>query len=154
LGSVRNVTDSSGAVKDTIVYDGYGNITSETDSTKRGNIAWTGRDYDPQTGLYYGRDRYYDPKTGRWQSQDRWGFAAFDPNLYRYVGNNTPNATDPSGFASAEKQRYVTTRQQGIRAMFDSGRQFMGGDAASQEAQFNDYYGEWYEGISADDFDK
>jgi len=25
------------------------------------------------------------------------GFSAADPNLYRYVGNNPTNATDPSG---------------------------------------------------------
>src|SRR5262249_1134867 len=55
----------------------------------------------------YGRDRYYDPKTGRWQSQDRWGFAAFDPNLYRYVGNNTPNGTDPSGMVTEAQLPYM-----------------------------------------------
>src|SRR5207249_1458574 len=33
LGSVRGVTDNSGLLKDTIAYDGWGNITSESDAT-------------------------------------------------------------------------------------------------------------------------
>jgi hypothetical protein len=32
---------------------------------------------------------------------DRFGFAAGDPNLYRYVGNSPTNATDPSGLEVA-----------------------------------------------------
>jgi hypothetical protein len=39
----------------------------------------------------------YDPTIGRWLSEDPKGFEAGDSNLYRYVGNATTNATDPSG---------------------------------------------------------
>lgn len=39
----------------------------------------------------------FDPRIGRWLSEDPIGFQAADPNLYRYVGNNPTNATDPSG---------------------------------------------------------
>jgi hypothetical protein len=35
--------------------------------------------------------------TGRFQSMDSDGFAAEDPNLYRYVFNETTNTTDPTG---------------------------------------------------------
>jgi RHS repeat-associated protein len=100
LGSVRDVTDNTGAVKDTLAYDAYGNITSETASAYRGNYAWTGREFDGTTGLQYTRARYYDPKTGRWQSQDSLGFGAGDSNLYRYVQNSPTNSTDPSGLLS------------------------------------------------------
>ncbi len=41
-GSVRDVLDNSGNVKDAIVYDGFGNIISETNSAYRGQYAWTG----------------------------------------------------------------------------------------------------------------
>ena len=44
----------------------------------------------------------YDPRIGRWVSEDPIGFAAADPNLYRYVRNNPVNATDPSGLLKAE----------------------------------------------------
>lgn len=41
----------------------------------------------------------YDPTLGRWLSEDPVGFTAADPNLYRYVGNNPTNATDPTGLS-------------------------------------------------------
>ena len=41
--------------------------------------------------------RYYNPQTGRFLSEDPIGFAGVDFNLYRYVGNNPLNYTDPSG---------------------------------------------------------
>ncbi|GEM_PF-2594638 len=97
LGSVRDVIDNSAVVKDTIAYDGFGNITSETGSSFRGRYAWTGREIDTEINLQYNRARYYDANTGRWINQDPLGFDAGDANLYRYVGNNPPNATDPSG---------------------------------------------------------
>jgi hypothetical protein len=39
----------------------------------------------------------YSPVQGRFISKDPIGFAAGDANLYRFVGNNPANATDPSG---------------------------------------------------------
>ena len=97
LGSVRKVIDNTGVVKDAIVYDAFGNIVSETDSTKRGLYSWTGREIDVETGLQYNRARYYDPVTARWISQDPMGFDAGDSNLYRYVKNSTQTSNDPSG---------------------------------------------------------
>jgi hypothetical protein len=47
--------------------------------------------------LDYYRARYYDSSVGRFISVDPMGFGAGDTNLYRYVGNNSTNATDPSG---------------------------------------------------------
>jgi RHS repeat-associated protein len=97
LGSVRDVLDNSGNVKDAISYDGWGNIASETNSSYRGNYAWTGRQLDVETNLQYNRARWYDSATGRWQTPDPLGFTAGDSNLYRYVSNHPPIATDPSG---------------------------------------------------------
>ncbi|MBN2653812.1 MAG: RHS repeat-associated core domain-containing protein [Nitrospirae bacterium] len=53
--------------------------------------AFTGREYDQETGLYNYRARYYDVNTGRFVSKDPIGFSAGDVNLYRYVGNNPVN---------------------------------------------------------------
>lgn len=39
----------------------------------------------------------YDPKVGRWLSQDPLGFSTGDSDLYRYVGNQPTDRTDPSG---------------------------------------------------------
>jgi RHS repeat-associated protein len=35
-----------------------------------GIYAYTGREWDPETNLYYYRARYYDPKVGRFISED------------------------------------------------------------------------------------
>jgi hypothetical protein len=45
----------------------------------------------------YDRIRFYDPRVGRWTSADPLGFAAGDPNLYRYAFNDPANAIDPTG---------------------------------------------------------
>jgi hypothetical protein len=39
----------------------------------------------------------YDPHIGKWLSEDPKSFGAQDANLYRMVGNDVTNATDPSG---------------------------------------------------------
>jgi RHS repeat-associated protein len=96
-GSVRDVIDNTGAVKDALNYDAFGNIIGESNSTYRGSYAWTGRELDVETDLQYNRARWYDPATARWMSQDPLGFNAGDSNLYRYVNNQPANAMDPSG---------------------------------------------------------
>ena len=106
-GSVTSVlTHDSGqtSLVQQLAYTAFGSIGSIKDG--QGNnvtagpiprFAYTGREFDPETGDYFYRARYYDPQTGRFLSQDPIGFAAGDMNLYRYVGNATPNAVDPSG---------------------------------------------------------
>jgi RHS repeat-associated protein len=106
LGSVVSVTDNSGVLQDTIRYDGYGNITSESASSWGGRYKWTGREQDTETGFQYNRARYYEAGTGRWTSQDPMAFEAGDSNLYRYTNNSFTNATDPSG-----KDIFVLVRQ-------------------------------------------
>jgi RHS repeat-associated protein len=97
LGSVTDVVSSSGSVIDNIVYGVFGNIGSESAPSNGDRFKFTGREYDPTTGLYYFRARYYDPATGRFVSQDPMGFRAGDANLYRYTGNGPTNAIDPTG---------------------------------------------------------
>ncbi len=102
MGSVRNVTDDTGAVIDTIAYDGYGNITSETNAANGGQYKYDGYRYDSETGLYRSdpsTGRYYDPLTGKWFNPDPIRFLADDINLYRYVKNAPVIFVDPFGLA-------------------------------------------------------
>jgi RHS repeat-associated protein len=94
-GSVVDLVNEQGAVVNHFVYDSFGNRTSSTAADFR--FGYTGRELDAETGLYYYRARYYDPAVGRFISEDPIGFSAGDTNLYRYVGNNATNYTDPSG---------------------------------------------------------
>src|SRR6266481_4257777 len=45
-GSIRDIVDNTGAVKDSIRYDAFGNILGQTDSSKLGRYALTGREID------------------------------------------------------------------------------------------------------------
>jgi RHS repeat-associated protein len=115
LGSVRDITDNTGAVIDHINYDGFGNVTTETQPSNGDRWKWTGREFEGETGLQYNRARYYDPKTGRWISQDPIGFIPGDSNLYRYVRNNPIITTDPQGLDSnqmPDKAKYINQMKQ------------------------------------------
>jgi RHS repeat-associated protein len=110
LGSIRDVIDGSAVVKDSITYDGFGNITAETDSNYRGRYAWTGRELDVEIELQYNRARYYNAATGRWINQDSLGFDAGDSNLYRYIKNSPAHGVDPSGLAVHIREITVTNQ--------------------------------------------
>lgn len=98
LGSIIAITDTNGLKVQSYSYDAFGNPTQTT--SFRNSYLFTGREYDPETGLYYYRARYYDPMVGRFVSKDPISFAGGDANLYGYVQNNPVNWTDPWGLAS------------------------------------------------------
>ena len=96
LGSIIALTDSTGAVVQSYRYDAFGNMIGDTPAVVQPH-AYTAREYDPETGLYFYRARYYDPKAGRFLQRDPIGFAGGDVNLYAYVKNNPVNRIDPFG---------------------------------------------------------
>lgn len=110
LGTVTNLTDSAGTVAQSYQYDTFGNTTGMTGSTNQ-PFTFTGREFDPETGLYYYRARYYDPFGGRFISEDPIGFDRHSinlysdinsvgkpqVNLYQYAENNSVNFIDPTG---------------------------------------------------------
>jgi RHS repeat-associated protein len=104
LGSIDTLTDADGTVVESRTYDSFGNLLSTTPNsqlpTPNFRYGYTGRELDLESGLDYYRARYYDAAVGRFISVDPMGFGAGDTNLYRYVGNNSTNATDPSGMIS------------------------------------------------------
>ncbi|GIW95290.1 MAG: hypothetical protein KatS3mg110_3331 [Pirellulaceae bacterium] len=97
LGTVRDLIDSSGNVVNHLRYEAFGRITSETNAAVDFLFAYTGREREEESGLFYYRARYYDPAVGRFISEDPLGFAAGDANLTRYVNNSVISHTDPSG---------------------------------------------------------
>ena len=97
LGSVIGVTDASGAVVDTITYDAFLNIQTESNSTVSGNLLGQGMVYYRYTGLYAAGPRQENPLTAKWIQFDPSGFSAGDYDLTRAMGNDPTNAIDPSG---------------------------------------------------------
>jgi RHS repeat-associated protein len=93
-GNVLAVTNEDGSIHQQFFYTPFG---VELVGDASGNpFRYTGRRFDPETGLYYYRARYYDPDLGRFLQVDPVGYAD-QWNLYAYVGNNPVNTTDPTG---------------------------------------------------------
>ena len=97
LGSIDTLTDKDGNVVDKRTFDSFGRVLSQSNPSISFRYGYTGRERDLESGLDFYRARYYDSNVGRFISVDPMGFGAGDTNLYRYVGNNATNYTDPSG---------------------------------------------------------
>ena len=95
-GSITHLTDNSGNVANSYVYDSYGRRSQVIESVIQ-PYSYTGREFDVESGLYFYRARYLDANTGRFLSEDPIGFGGKDQNLYRYVTNNPSNWVDPFG---------------------------------------------------------
>ncbi|HZM51410.1 MAG TPA: RHS repeat-associated core domain-containing protein [Vicinamibacteria bacterium] len=90
LCSIVQTTDATATVTLTRQYDAWGNLLQGSGTA---GYAFTGREWDPETGLYYYRARYYDPKAGRFLSEDPIG----GMSLFSYVDNRPVNSVDPEG---------------------------------------------------------
>jgi len=95
LGSITSLTDGSGKALSTYVYKAFGSTTANEGVFSP--FRYTGREQDPETGLYYYRARYYDPTIGRFLSEDPIGFKGSGTNFYAYVRNSSVNVNDPFG---------------------------------------------------------
>ena len=86
-------------------------VFSEPNTTSSlGNpYLFTGRRYDPKTGLYYYRARYYDYYTGRFLQPDPIGYDD-GMNLYTYCGDNPIKWIDPGGFCKRDDVEYILKR--------------------------------------------
>jgi RHS repeat-associated protein len=93
LGSVHKRTDQSGVVVHEYRFDAWGSV--EAGSSEPG-YSFTGREWDPQTALYYYRARYFSPGMGRFISEDPLSFDA-GVHFYAYAENNPSNWVDPTG---------------------------------------------------------
>ena len=96
-GSIRAVTDQSGKLVFSADYLAFGKRFGEkADKGFQENHGFTGKEYDPDTGLYYYNARWYDQDLGRFISEDP-AADPNNPNLYSYCGNNPIVYTDPTG---------------------------------------------------------
>jgi len=91
------LVNATGTAINTVVWDAYGNVTSETGGANRGDYGYTGKRRDSETGLQQNGPRDYSVSTGNWWERDTIGFRGGLSNLSDYVGDDPTNATDPNG---------------------------------------------------------
>jgi len=133
LGSIVSVTDAAGNTVQNRSYDAFGNSTSGPIGS---GFAFTGREWNPEIGLYYYRARYYDPMIGRFISEDPIKFDG-DINFYSYVGNDPINFTDPSGLRWRPQQYGNRIHTRIYLRLAYAGKAAMRGIGASSEATFS-----------------
>ena len=102
LGSIRDILDSAGIIRNHVSYDSFGNVVDQSDPTANTRYLFTGREYDPELNLWYYRARFYDAQIGRLLSFDALAF--LNPNdasnPFIYVENNPISRVDPFGLQS------------------------------------------------------
>ena len=106
--SVRALTDESGVVTDTFVFDAFGNEVARAGSSDN-SYGFQGEERDA-TGLYYLRARYMDPSTGTFTSMDTYGGRLSDPmslHKYLFANSNPVKYCDPSGHFSRVEMAVV-----------------------------------------------
>jgi len=92
-GTPVMIVNDAGAVVSRITVDEWGN-PSPVEYGNMNEVNYTGKKYEPATGLYYFNQRYYDPRIGRFLTEDPAG-QAFNP--YLYAANNPLVYVDPDG---------------------------------------------------------
>ena len=100
--SVRALTNESGTVTDTLVFDAFGNETGRTGTTDN-PYGFQGEEQDA-TDLYYLRARYMDPATGTFTTMDTYGGSLSDPmslHKYLFANSNPVMYSDPSGHSTS-----------------------------------------------------
>ncbi len=107
LGSVRLVTDPTGATIGAGAYDAWGNARANPDTSTGSGVTllagmqgsqpfgFAGQYYDAAAGTYDMRAREYSPSEGQFESEDPLLDQTNEP--YRYAGDRPTDATDPSG---------------------------------------------------------
>lgn len=101
LGSVRAISDATGAKIESAVYKPFG---EQTETLSPANLTpeskgWIGERFDADAGLQYLNARYYDPVLGLFLQPD-W-FEVLQPgvgtNRFSYSFNDPVNKLDPMG---------------------------------------------------------
>jgi RHS repeat-associated protein len=112
LGSVRWVTDGSGNLVASYVYEGFGKIVGQSGGgggPYQFCGLWGYRN-DQDAGLLHVGARYYEVETGRFIQKDYW----LDLNRYSYVKNNPIELIDPDGLKPKRRNRNRREKNQNL----------------------------------------
>jgi RHS repeat-associated protein len=99
LGSVKALSDGTGALTDAYEYEAFGETLSHNGASEQ-PYRFAGEHYDPVVKMQYHRARWYDINTGRFIVLDPYnGNLARPTTLHKYVyaGGDPVQWSDPSG---------------------------------------------------------
>ena len=101
VGSLRAVTDASGAMVKAVTYDSFGTVLEDSNPALDLPFGFAGGLHDADTGLVRFGFRDYAPEVGRWTAKDPIGFKGRDSDLYGYCGGDPVNSVDSLGLVNA-----------------------------------------------------
>jgi RHS repeat-associated protein len=116
------LTDYEGNIVEAYDMDAYGNTLTFTAAGTGGNwwadnatqsdqignrVIYSGYMYDPETQLYYVRNRFYNPQLGRWIQRDPIEYLG-GINLYEYVQSDPILKIDSTGFGGTGTKGSLT----------------------------------------------
>ncbi len=126
LGSVRLVVDAAGTIVQSISYDEFGNVLSNTNPEFQ-PFGYAGGLVDEYTDLVRFGARDYDASVGRWTAKDLLKFFGGGFNFYNYVNADPINFIDPFGLSDL-----TFDRSDGTVTLYDNnGNQIGQWDAAN-----------------------
>jgi RHS repeat-associated protein len=92
LGTVRDLVGNDASTLNHYTYESFGRVVSETQPASANELRFTGREFDPVSGLGHYRAREYDPAIGRFIQED-----SRIPFRYEYAECNPNSFLDPTG---------------------------------------------------------
>ncbi|RTL42363.1 MAG: hypothetical protein EKK48_10235 [Candidatus Melainabacteria bacterium] len=95
LGSIREMTDTSGVIQAQYAFDPFGRVT-QIASAQSSDLRYAGYYGHSPSGLNLTTYRAYNAALGRWISRDPIGETG-DNNLFAYAYNLPTSVIDPSG---------------------------------------------------------
>lgn len=122
IGTTSKLTDASGVVLNTYIYDAFGGLVAQT-GTFENEFLFDGQRRDSTTGLDYLRARNYDASNGRFTSVDPFDGSLNAPitmNNYVYANANPTTFVDPSGNFSVVEFQFVQVTLIDIQKAFVS----------------------------------
>ncbi len=99
LGSIRALTDETGAITDRYTLEAFGTLLDHQGDDPNAYL-FAGEPIDLNSGFYYNRARWMDPNAGRFAGVDPFGGSLSDPislHRYLYVGGSPVSRIDPTG---------------------------------------------------------
>jgi RHS repeat-associated protein len=104
-GSGRGITDGYGVMEGRYEYDIFG-VPYEGETNNGMGLGYTGKPYNPVTGLYNYGYRDYAPEVARFTSEDPVRDGA---NWFAYVNNDPVNWVDLWGLNASDKSEFSET---------------------------------------------